>query len=549
MIRSVTIGLIVLAITLIRSHVEGFGLADEAWFLQVVSRVRSGEALYRDVFYGATPLAVYLTASLSFLAGVEILIVKLVTNATFAVTTVLAERLVRRTGSASSMSWIVAGVLLVWGRPYANPPYTPLAMAFFVATLTATFATATEYGGGRRSQPCTRIEWAAIGGWAGLSFAAKQNVGLLALMAALIAMAAGARDRRRLAVRAGFIVAGFIVPVVVVLLPVLMDGGLPALWEYGFAGKGAYVRLGGVSYIDSLSGWIHQIGRLPAPSAALELAHGLVLILPVAVVLFAAHRWQRLDTANAVLIVFSAAAVAAAYPRWDRFHMAYAVPVLLVTLISLQSTAMRAAPAIRRSLVRLSPIITILLFGMVLGPLVAAYAGGDTREVSMLPHFRGPWVTSETARYLAESAHSLAQASGKRPTLVLSTDAGFWYLTSGLNNPTPFDVPSVTSVGRPGVSSLLTQLSTGHLDQVCLDNRRRDLALLEVEAYIRTHFLPGPDVGPCTMYRMDYADSRAAQGPRLGNPPARAMMEASGCESPRSGVVQCFLSSPNMSEE
>ena len=31
---------------------------DEAWFLEVIARVRGGEVLYRDVFFSATPLSV-----------------------------------------------------------------------------------------------------------------------------------------------------------------------------------------------------------------------------------------------------------------------------------------------------------------------------------------------------------------------------------------------------------------------------------------------------------------------------------------------------------
>src|SRR5579864_7174210 len=104
MMRSVTVGATVLAVSLVRSLADGFGMTDESWFLQVVGRLRAGAVLYRDVSYGATPLAVYLTTAISHLVGVEILAVKIITNAAFALVVLLIERLIRRAGVSSAVS-------------------------------------------------------------------------------------------------------------------------------------------------------------------------------------------------------------------------------------------------------------------------------------------------------------------------------------------------------------------------------------------------------------------------------------------------------------
>ena len=54
-------GLIFSGIGFVSSWTRGVNITDESWFLQVLYRVSSGGVLYRDMFFGATPLSVYLT--------------------------------------------------------------------------------------------------------------------------------------------------------------------------------------------------------------------------------------------------------------------------------------------------------------------------------------------------------------------------------------------------------------------------------------------------------------------------------------------------------
>ena len=51
----------VVALTLVGAlySFSGVNTRDEAWFLQVVSRVSDGDVLYRDFFFGSTPLSVW----------------------------------------------------------------------------------------------------------------------------------------------------------------------------------------------------------------------------------------------------------------------------------------------------------------------------------------------------------------------------------------------------------------------------------------------------------------------------------------------------------
>ena len=212
---------------------------DESWFLQVVTRVAEGDVLYRDVFFGATPLSVWLTWPFVALFGPQLVWVKLMVLAAFAVTLVLTTWIVRRLGAGTSAALLVAAAVLVFATPHRSSFYPPLATSCLVACLAAVLV---WVDGGPRA----RLGIAGAGAAAGLAFAAKQNVGLLVLAAVFVAvLLAGVGRRMASWTLAG---AGFIVCALLPLIPVAATGGFSAFLDYGFTNKGTYTDLGGISY-------------------------------------------------------------------------------------------------------------------------------------------------------------------------------------------------------------------------------------------------------------------------------------------------------------
>jgi hypothetical protein len=495
MSRSVAIGLGVFVLAFCRSMADGIGLVDESWFLQVVARIRSGDVLYRDVFLGTTPLSAYATAALTWLTGVEVVAVKIVTNACFAVTTVMAGRFARLAGLSDKAALVVMAAMFVWARPYNNPPYTPMAVMFFVAAIVTTFATF-----GRQSGSAAR-SWVWAGVMAGLAFASKQNVGLLALGAAGIGCVMSAGVERQPFVRpVMWMSAGFAAAALVALAPVIASGGMPGLWDYGFVGKGAYLDIGSVSDVGSLGQTFGPLASGMSMAAMSTAFHGLVLLAPVAMLLVTMTAASRLDRRDWVLVAFALAAAAIAFPRWDRFHMAYAVPVHLVTIGRiLRHLPMGSAGVMAR---RLGGWGLAALAVVVAGQPVATLARGG-RESLAIEHFQGPVVPADTARRLREEAASLRAAAGARPIFITRRDAGFWYLSAGIRNPTPFDMPARTATGATGIERLIAGLETGAIDQVCLGpGESRPQSLTEVEAFVRERFQQVGNTGPCTIFRM-----------------------------------------------
>ncbi|HUF48597.1 MAG TPA: hypothetical protein VMM93_12345 [Vicinamibacterales bacterium] len=289
------------------------------------------------------------------------------------------------------------------------------------------------------------------------------------------------------------------------LVPVAWSGGLPALWDYGFAGKGGYLTLGGVSFAESLRGWLAALAApISGPSLGTAL-HGVVLILPLAVLALAAVRARSLDTRTWIIVLFAVLATLTALPRWDRFHMAHAVPLHAVALAALASRAraISTTPARRRT-GRAATVtsLAIIAIGLVVALHPAGALLGEGREPSRLTHFRGPLIAPATAADLEEAAGRIAREAAGQPVFILSLEAGFWHLASGVPNATPFDIPATTSLGATGVTWLADRLADGRIRQVCVDRRRQDrLVLVDLAALVDATFDRGADVGPCTWYR------------------------------------------------
>jgi hypothetical protein len=478
--RDLPIAGVVFVVAMARSLADGIGLADESWFLQVLARIGAGDVLYKDVALGVTPLSVYVTSWITSFTGIEIVAVKVATNACFAATAFVTARIAATAGLSRGSAWTIAAAMLVWGRPHGNPPYTAMALAAF-----ATAAWMVLRNASASADRASRRRWLAAGVACGLSLCAKQNVGLLALVAvvASIVLTSGRGVAATGGVRGplSHMAAGVALAVAVVIWPVTMSGGWTAFRDYAFAAKDIYVQSASVSYLASLRDGFHNP------------LHALTVILPIAAAIAVALTWRRVDR---LIALFAVAATLTALPRWDRFHMAYAVPF--------HALAIASALAARRQRRSVAPwhagLAVTIAVALVLVPAARVLANGY--RPSTLDHFRGPLMLPARQAELAATASRLREAAGGRPVFILDTEAGFWYLTAGLANPTPFDIPAATSIGTAGVPWLLSRLADGRIDQVCLDESPPGpLALESVASFVRSRFTGGPDVGPCRLYR------------------------------------------------
>lgn len=486
---------------------------DESWFLQVVHRATSGDVLYRDVYFGATPLSVYLTATFTSLFGTEILVIKAVVMLCFVLIVLLCCRIARQCGSFPRFPLLLVLALFVYAIPQPVAPYNPLANLFLLGCFSASLvwreSAKTESGLNlARSRSAGALGMAGVA--AGLCFAAKQNLGLYALAALLLTVVVHARATRtgaeRTLVAMFLVLTAFVLSTVLVLLPVGFSGGTEKLLEYGFLGKGAYLRYGQVSYLEGLRG-LASLLKSPASLVNLTEVHWhMQFLLPFLTFGALLVTWCRAGPEERVLattvFLFVGAAFMGVFPRANISHLRHATPALL---LGLSYAWYRIIPGIATPWLRLVPAGLLLWFGIGVGfmlmPPMERITSGNY-HLSALPHFRGILMPRAVDAPIRTFAKRLAEEAGGEQVFFLGPYAGFYYLVSGSKNPTRFDFPSVTGFGRDGEADVAAAISRGQIRIVCLEPvGTSPLWPVRLVGYVQEHMERGRDLSFCTLYR------------------------------------------------
>ena len=473
----------------------GLETHDESWFLQVTARVAGGESLYRDVFYATTPLAVYATLPFVWLLGAQALFVKLLVAGCFAASLFLLVAIGRRI-RATNLELAAAGAaLLVLALPVRVALYQPLAAVLLLGCLAAALAWCDS--GSTRTL-------ALAGALAGLSFATKQNVGVYAGAALLVAVLVTGLGGR---LRATAVVAGsFAGAVLLTLIPVAATGGLGGLWDYGFANRSNFVERAGISYRHGAElQWdaIRQAGGgLTGAATSAVRAYELLAFVLVPVVLVAlAVAWRRARGAErtrvVVVLAFTLASVATIYPRADIAHVSFAVPAVVVGALCAARVLVSEAH-LRTAAVVALVILAPAALARGLGPVVQL--AQDTTRLSDLPHTRGVAVEPAVENRLAGTADALAAEPG--PVFLATSEAGILYLVSGVENVTPFDYPLASAFGPDGEEELAADIESGRFAAVCMNfTADTDLVPRRLVEAIERSLVPGEDLGACRIYR------------------------------------------------
>ena len=485
---------------------------DEGWFLQVIDRVVSGESLYRDVFFGATPLSVYVASGMNRILGVdtEMGFVRLLGACYFATIVGWSCRILRQLTGVQGYPWIFVAALLVYAsRGLSSPGYTTLAYLFFLVCWSFLLSwqrgvdasTSTKDG---RGFPLL----AAAGGSAGLSFVSKQTTGLYTLMAGLVFIVWQTRRPAWKPMRAAVIFGGaYVCTAIPVFLWVGRSGSLEALWDYGFWSKGTYLRLGRVDYRKGLiyamglgpgEGWLERLGQMYAYA---------VFWLPLLTFLTLAWIGLRRKAEGrrnvGKVLPFVVASFATAFPRADYPHVASTAPALLIGLVDGGRFVQRWLG--HRRMVQIRFLITLwltigLLF-MLAKPGIMLALG--RYRLSSLPHFRGiPMHVADLAK-----AHRYRSVPDEIPAssslFFLGSEAGFFYLVTGIKNPTPFDNPLATAFGLQGEQTVIAAIARGQIHYVCLNRHdvHPELMPHRLVDFVQTSMEPVRDMGECVLYR------------------------------------------------
>jgi 4-amino-4-deoxy-L-arabinose transferase-like glycosyltransferase len=451
-----------------------YDTADETWFLLVAKRMLDGETLYRDVYFNTTPLSMYVTAAAVALTGVQLLTVKLVVSFSVLASILLAWKIIERAvpiaahadaaRSRRRIPLLLIALVIVYGNYQAKTPYTPLAVTFYLTTLLGFVSW--------RHQPRDRtLFWSGVA--AGLSFASKYNLGVLAAgaLALAVLVTALAQGRRWSAiVRAlAAIAAGFSMVVAAMLAVIAASGGMRAFLEYAFLNKITYVAVGSAGYVRALRMFV-DAAREPLSIGSITTMYVLLYCAVPVVVIALLMRWLRASDREqkieiAALAIFVAAALAGTYPRGGS-SIPYVVPVLG----AIGGIAWRRGAAPRNRLLRTACVTAVAIwlglgFARMLTNPIVRRASGEWR-FSHIAHNRGVLVQRDRDELLLRRTRELRAAVPANETFIQTFDAGFYYLATGLRNPTPYDFPAVTTFGPTGQQKVIAAIAAGRIEHV-----------------------------------------------------------------------------------
>jgi len=462
-------------------------LADDAWFLQLATRVASGDVLYREVYAPVNPLSVWVSAAAVRLFGSTIWVLNAINLAAWTITLLLALLILRELRLPWFAGVPLAAAMLALNAPGACGPgsaYNPIAQAFLVGGMLLSLLWL-RAGDASRKRLLISIAGGLVGG---LALANKQNLGLLTLAGFVCTTAVVSAWRRR--AHEAYLNAGAAILTAVAVVAtfgavIALQHGLQELLRYGFQGLGTYTKEGTLLYRSGLFGLFRALIppiALPDVLAAISLS---VFLLPILSMGLPAIAWVKTrDSRCYALFVWGTVGLLAAYPRWDIPHLQTGTPLMLLAMagaIHLLARSPRAQHVMFASLTTLS-----------LGCLAAVIAinGAELARTPLhrlnVPHFEGAYLRYDDRpefdlRPAVASVRLLTRLGRERRIVILGYRSGFLYLSSGIKNPTPYDYAAGGIIGRRETWEVLELYKRGKVDAVWLDRSNTFLGMPSTE--------------------------------------------------------------------
>lgn len=439
-------------------------LADGVWFARVAARVAAGDVIYRDLWTGVTPLSVWLLALLTKVLGPTLVPINIFSVTMFVLTAVLATRI----GQVAMLSSIeIVGVVSAIfiaspaSLPGANGGYNTASVPIMLAMLLATIV-----WWQRRDEHAVR-QAVVAGLVAGVSFGVKQNIGVF-LLAAFFAAVITAPSARRLWFRslAGASMA-FAAVVGLVGFAIWRTGSLrPGLVE--LFGKSDYLAKAGISLLRGAGlAWTQAkfdaVG-LEHISTYLYVAGYAFVVLGILLPVVGVFR-DRAGLSR-IAVIFGVTALVSSYPRFDISHIQVVVPLSIVCMF-LGWAAIRSEKASKSLPMRVGVGVAMSL--VVLGTAGVVHQATIGRDYIPQAVYGLGRVSPVGAKSVTNTIDALNKAPGQR-VLIVSQLAGLYYLSTGLQNPTPWDYPLMAALPPDTIIRIKRKLNAHAIDAVWLDS-------------------------------------------------------------------------------
>lgn len=491
-------------VTLLLYWLRVVNLQDESWFLWITQRMRQGDVPYRDFFLGVLPLPIWATFFASHIVGVHLFAIRLVNAFAFAVTVVLACFVFAHIyGRKQFPKWFAVANLLI-AMPPPSAPYEPLAYMFVMANLASIVTGQNSLGEPKRARL-----WLSLSGLScGLAFACKHNLGAYSFATAIAIVFLSPLELKR-KIEISFSVAiTFGLTVAIFLLPILLTGSWNPFWDYVFANKVNYLHHAQVPFTKNLADlvkWFSVLFSQPSHEAIRHVLQLQSAWLPVLAfitlpVIFAKR--NRLGQHLALAISFHVSlAIIALYPHAGRSHILHAVPFYILGIAC-------AAFCLRNEvwfepIWKLRHVAKWLMLAMLVFTVAFLFirVQKGTLQPINLPHFNGMLVRSRDLPQILSDVENLKSYQRQNePVFLMFPKAGFFYLTVGLKNPTPYDIPSPTSVGLRGEEKIIAAIKRKEIKAVIMPEE--GIGLKKVEVFVRSQMVASKKLNIGTMYEL-----------------------------------------------
>lgn len=453
---------------------------DEAWFLQVIRRVRRGERLYCDVFFGAGPLGPWLALAVTRFLGAHGLWLRLMgVGYGIGIAAAVAWLAVSAGLTESTIALVVLALFAFGG------PQLALHNAYgHLSTLGVLVAAGALLEG----------EALLTGLALGVAICSRYPVGLVgsALLLPVLVVEQGAVGWLALASLCGFVVGVAIA---------LGSEGRRGFIDRAVRNKTSYLATGRISPLAGLHSLFDslRVGGIGSVAAAPVLVSYLIVGVAAAVSLYAgATRFPTVDSRTLTGAALAVCSLSVCWPRADRAHVVAAVP------LALASCALAAAPW---------PGVGEPVAWALSGVSLVAGVGGVARITLQsdlrrgLPGFVGLVARRRNGLWPDENDDLLARAG--RRIFFLRSDAAFFYVAGGFENPTAFDYPYASTFGPRGQAEVRAAIENGAVPWVCLNEVTGPLTPHELQDFVR-QMTRVADVSAGALYQIPRSAERKA---------------------------------------
>ena len=294
------------------------------------------------------------------------------------------------------------------------------------------------------------------------------------------------------------------------VIPILATGSWSAFISQVFADKGDYLRVGS-SYFTVVHTQLDVlVAAVTDGERALTILHAVVVMLPIVIVAVSAwamvHARRESRPQIALFVIFVAAALLSMFPRPGSNHLASVWPLAFPATVGAVIVSTRSRPVSRSvHAVALGVVVSAVVAALVV-IAVHGVAGQFDPLVTRdgFDHLEGIPVPERFRTGVAD-IKQFVRDNTEGKVFILREDAGFWYLTTGTENPLPFDIPEISDFGADGQNGVIARLKRGEATWVCVkpvdEKANGILEPQHIRHWVRTHFEYVATIRQCDMYR------------------------------------------------